>query len=460
MLGDALAIVFAFTFAYYIRTHLDQRPYYFTAEPENFILTNLLLIPVWLIILATLGLYKKSIFLGPRPSEAGRLLLASCLGAMTIITYDFFGQNNLFPVRTVALWATALCFVSLFIIRTLLRTVRRQLLRTDHAVLRAIVIGNSKNTEYLLEQMAANPEAGFRLSAVVAGNSFVPEEFRKKQHSSLKDALEHTRPDVIFQTDEENTEYVYKTAIDRHLLYYFVPSEAALSTQFGSLELIGDTPAILVKVTPLIGGAKFLKRLSDLVLGLICTLIALIPMIVIWIISKLSDPKHSPIYKDERLSRFNNHVFIYKFRSMKPEYSGLTPEEAFEKMGKPELIDKYRKNGDYLKNDPRVTKLGHFLRRTSLDELPQLFNVLKGDISLVGPRALVPGELRNYGDRSLLLSVKSGLTGLAQVSGRRDISFDERRALDIYYIQNWSLRLDLTILFRTFGAVLLRKGAK
>ena len=138
----------------------------------------------------------------------------------------------------------------------------------------------------------------------------------------------------------------------------------------------------------------------------------------------------------------------------------MSPEEAFTKMGKPNLIKKYRAGGDMIKNDPRITKVGHFLRSTSLDELPQLFNVLKGDISLVGPRALVPGELHHYGDRSLLLSVKSGLTGLAQVSGRRDISFEERRALDLYYIQNWSLGLDFRIMFRTIGAVIFRKGAK
>ena len=145
---------------------------------------------------------------------------------------------------------------------------------------------------------------------------------------------------------------------------------------------------------------------------------------------------------------------------MKSEFSGMTPEEAFTKMGKPELIKKYRDDGDYLKNDPRVTKFGHFIRKTSIDELPQLFNILKGDISLIGPRALLPGELRDYGDRSLILSVKSGLTGLAQVSGRRDIPFEERRALDIYYVKNWSLMLDLQIFFRTIAAVLKRDGAK
>ena len=138
----------------------------------------------------------------------------------------------------------------------------------------------------------------------------------------------------------------------------------------------------------------------------------------------------------------------------------MTAEEAFIKMGKPELIKKYRRDGDYMKNDPRITRLGHFIRRTSLDELPQLFNILKGDISLIGPRALLPGELRDYGDRSLLLTVKSGLTGFAQVSGRRNISFEERRALDIYYVKNWSLMLDLSIFFKTIAAVFRGEGAK
>ena len=460
MLGDYIAIVFSFAFAYYLRTHIDSRPYYFDSAIWDFALTIILLAPVWLIILASLGLYKKSVFLGSHLAEAARLFVASCLGAMAIITYDFFYQHDLFPVRLVAIWATLLCFASLIILRSILRFIRRRFIRADRGTLRAIVIGDDKNTEYLLDQIASNPDAGYRLSGVVAGNSHIPEEFRSKKFSSLSAALAHTRPDVIFQTDENQTEYVYKQALDRHLLYYFIPSEVALSTQFGQLELIGDTPAILVKVTPLIGGAKVLKRLTDIILGLFITIIALIPMCIIWLISKLSDIKHSPLYKDERLSLYNKHIYIYKFRSMYPEYSGISPEEAFTKMGRPELIEKYRKNGDYLKNDPRITKLGKFLRSTSLDELPQLFNVLKGDISLVGPRALVPGELRDYGDRSLLLSVKSGLTGLAQVSGRRDISFNERRALDIYYIQNWSFLMDIQILLRTVAVVLLRRGAK
>ena len=216
----------------------------------------------------------------------------------------------------------------------------------------------------------------------------------------------------------------------------------------------------MVIATPLSGGYALIKRIFDILFSLLGLVITLIPMTIIWIVLKVTDFKHSPIYVDERLTQYNRRFKCYKFRSMKPEYSGMPAEKAFRLMGKSELIKKYRRDGDYLKDDPRITKVGKFLRRTSLDELPQLFNILKGDISLIGPRALLPGELRDYGDRSLILTVKSGLTGFAQVSGRRDISFEERRALDIYYVRNWSLMLDLSIFFKTIAVVLKGEGAK
>ena len=125
-------------------------------------------------------------------------------------------------------------------------------------------------------------------------------------------------------------------------------------------------------------------------------------------------------------------------------------------MGKPELIKHYRTNGDFLEHDPRVTKIGHFLRKYSLDELPQLFNVLRGDISLVGPRALIPEELNSYSNKHTILNVKSGITGLAQISGRRDLPWEQRRKLDVYYVQHWTYLMDLRILFQ----VLTGRGAK
>ena len=462
ILGDACAILLSFLVAYFVRTHLDQRPFYFEAAPWQFVFSILWLLPIYIIILAAFGLYRKTIFLSRnRWSEIGRLFLASIVGVMAIITYDFFAEVDLFPVRIMALYAIASCFFFLFLFRQTIRIVRGAALkRNRRATLKTIIIGNSQNTEYLADYISAYPESGFRLSGVVAGAKYIPKDLRRRQYSSLKEALKRTKPDVIFQTDDKRTEYVYRQAVNRHLLYYYVPSSVALTSQMGDLELVGNTPAILVKVTPLVGGARIFKRACDIILGSIALIIAAIPMGIIYLLEKLSDPKSSAVYSEVRLSRYNEHFKIYKFRSMKPEYCGLSPEEAFTKMGKPHLIKKYRDNGDMIKNDPRITKLGKFLRSTSLDELPQLINVIRGDISLVGPRALVPGELKHYGDRSLLLSVKSGLTGLAQVSGRRDISFEERRALDIYYIQNWSPWLDLRIIFRTIGAVIFRRGAK
>ena len=461
IIGDAVALILSYAAAYAIRVHVDPRPAPFESQLLEFTKSIVFLVPILLIILAVLGLYRRSIFLGKaRLKELGRLCLAAVLSVSVLIVYDFFTYENVFPVRMVALSSMGLSLVFLVLERALVRFIMHQIFRNDYGVKRVVIIGNSKNTEYLANYITATPESGYRLVGVVANRRFIPKDLKTHQYSSLKDALRKAKADVIFQTDEKSTEYVYKQAVFHHILYYFVPSETALSSHFGEMELVGNTPAVLVMATPLAGGYAILKRAFDILFSLVAIIIALIPMGITWLVLKFSDLKNSPIYKDERLTQYNRRFKCYKFRSMKAEYSGMTAEAAFIKMGKPELIKKYRANGDYLKNDPRITKVGRFIRRTSIDELPQLFNILKGDISLIGPRALLPGELRDYGDRSLILTVKSGLTGFAQVSGRRDISFEERRALDIYYVRNWSLMLDVSIFFRTIMTVLKRDGAK
>ena len=461
ILGDGLMLILSFAAAYAIRVHVDPRPYEFESQLLEFTLEVMWVVPILIVILAALGLYKKSVFLGrSRVSEIGRVFLASVLSVAGLIVYDYFTGKSMLPVRVIAVMSVATTFVFLMVERTLVRLVARQVFRKNYGTKRVIIIGNQRNTEYLADYIASTPESGYRLAGIVANRRYIPRDLRVKQYSSLKEALKKAKADVIFQTDEKATEYVFKQATNRHMLYYFVPSETALSSHFGELELVGNTPAVLVKLTPLSGGAAVVKRAFDIVFSFIAIVIAAIPMMLTWLILKLSCIKAPAIYAAERLTQYNRRFKCYKFRSMKPEYSGMTPEQAFIKMGKPELIKKYRKNGDYLKNDPRITKFGRFIRRTSIDELPQLFNILKGDISLIGPRALLPGELRDYGDRSLLLTVKSGLTGFAQVSGRRDISFAERRALDIYYVMNWSLMLDAQIFFKTIAAVLRRDGAK
>ena len=465
IIGDAAALIASFAVAYFIRAYvISQNQYFvnFNSDLSEFVFSIIFLIPALLIILAALGLYKKRVFMGrSRLPELGRILLASVLSVAALITYGFFAETNLFSVRTIAIFSVGFSFLFLLIERSLIRLIAHQIFRKDYGTRRVIIVGNNSNTEYLASYIASYPEkCGYHLAGIVANRKYIPKDLKTHQYSSLKEALKKSRADVVFQTDEKATEYVYKQAISKHLLYYFVPSETALSSHFGDIELIGNTPAVMVKLTPLYGGAAVIKRTFDICFSFIAIIIAAIPMLLTWIAIKLSDIKHSPIYADERLTRYNRKFKCYKFRSMKSEYSGMPAEAAFIKMGKPELIKAYRKNGDFMKNDPRITKIGKFIRATSLDELPQLFNILKGDISLIGPRALLPGELRNYGDRSLILSVKSGLTGFAQVSGRRDIPFEERRMLDIYYVKNWSLWLDLQIFFKTILVVIRGDGAK
>ena len=461
--GDALAIIFSFSFAYYFRTHIDPRPYFFDSEPADFILTNLVLLPVWLVILISLGLYSKRI-LGRPFMLAFRLLVASILGVMAIITYDFFASNttiatsSLFPVRGIAILTALFCFSTLVVERGIISLVHRFFLRRNVGLVRTIIVGDSSNTTQLL--MGISPETGFKVVGVVSSDKYIPAEWKKRKYGSIEDAIKRLKPDAIIHTDDRDIEGVNKLAIGCHALYYYSPAESSIITLSGNVEFIAATPIILVRTTPLSGGARIFKRTIDIIAGLILTTLSLPFIIVVFVIQKILDPKSPAFYKDRRLTRYDREFNLYKFRSMKPEYCGLTAEEAFAKMGKEELSKKYRKQGDFIKHDPRYTRFGDFIRRTSLDELPQFFNVLKGDISIIGPRALQPFELKDYGDRALILSVKSGITGLAQVSGRRDISFNERRVLDVYYVQNWSPTLDLQIFFRTVAAVLKRDGAK
>lgn len=463
LIGDALAVVLSFGFAYYFRVNIDSRPIYFEAsELSNFLLSGILLLPVWLIVLSSMGLYSKDV-IKRRFLQAWRLLLASVVSIMVIITYDFFrtsltNRPTLFPAVMIAVYAALFCFIALVVERSVITMISRAVHRRNMDLIRTVIVGDSDNTTQLLQGIS--PDTGFKVVGVVASDKYIPEEWRKRKYESFEKALKNLRPDAVIHAGSEHIEEYNKMAIDHHALYYYSPAESSIITLSGNVEFIAATPIILVRATPLSGGARIYKRFMDLFAGLILTIVAAPIMLVIWIAQKIAEPHSPAIYKDTRLTRFNEEFSLYKFRSIKQEFSGLTPEEAFEKMGKPELAERYRKQGDYIKNDPRYTKLGLFLRKTSLDELPQFFNVLKGDISLIGPRALQPAELRDYGDRGLLLSVKSGLTGLAQVSGRRNISFNERRALDIYYVQNWTPTLDMQIFFRTIASVLGHEGAK
>lgn len=460
LIGDLLAITASFAIAYYYRTHYDPRPYLLGSDTLEFVVTMASLLPIWVILLFVSGVYDRAVY-PYRPKLYWRLLVVSAVGTMSLITFSYFASTSIFPTRLIALYALVICLVLLILVREIIQLARRIILRKGIGVLNTVVIGNDNSTASIVEQFKDDLESGYRVVGIVAANEFIPEFARSLQYASLADVLASGKKiDVVIQTDETRTDKVYFDTVDHHLSYMFVPSQKTLLSRMGEMHIIGTEPVINVRTTPLIGWARVVKRVCDVIAGIVLLIIASPFMAVIAVLIKLSEPKAKVIYKVGRLSRFGKEVRIFKFRTMKHEYNNMSPEEAFAKMGKPELAEAYRANGDQLESDPRISRLGRFLRATSLDELPQFVNVVKGDISLVGPRSLVPEELSRYHNKNLILSVKSGLTGLAQVSGRRNISFEERRSLDIYYIQNWSLALDIQIILKTIVTVLLRRGAR
>ena len=196
----------------------------------------------------------------------------------------------------------------------------------------------------------------------------------------------------------------------------------------------------------------FVKRVFDIVWSLI-GLIVLSPVFIILSILVKTTSEGPVFFAHKRVGKGGKTIKIYKFRSM------VTNAEELIKQFTPEQKAEYEKNFK-LENDPRITKVGNFMRKTSLDELPQLINILKGDISIVGPRPVMDVETKIYGNyRNMLLSVKPGLTGFWAANGRSHTTYTRRRAMEIYYVKNRSVLLDLKIIFKTFLSVFKREGA-
>lgn len=198
-----------------------------------------------------------------------------------------------------------------------------------------------------------------------------------------------------------------------------------------------------------------MKRLFDIILTWIA-LIVLSPVFLIIAILIKVDSKGKVFYKHKRIGKNGEYIYLYKFRSM---YSDS--KERLEKLLEDPEIRKEWEENFKLENDPRITRVGKLLRKTSLDELPQLINILSGDMSIVGPRPIIDGEIEKYGkNKAKFLSVTPGLTGWWACNGRSATTYKERMKLELYYVDNRSLRLDFKVIVKTFISVLKRDGAK
>lgn len=234
-----------------------------------------------------------------------------------------------------------------------------------------------------------------------------------------------------------------------HIHYYFIPEVLRLQSVNVEMEMIDSIPLISLKQTRLEGWGHVYKRVLDFVFSLIFIQILIPLWIVVSVLIKLDSPG-AIIYKSRR--RYKDKIFnIYKFRSMVADADAK----------KLALLKHNERSGPLfkIKDDPRVTRLGQFLRKTSLDELPQLFNVLIGNMSLVGPRPHLPEEVDQYKSHHFgVFAIKPGVTGLAQISGRSNLDFEDEVKLDFYYIENWSMWLDLKIILKSIAIVFKADG--
>lgn len=461
VVGDFLALIAAFVGAYILRVSLSDDPFPNQITSDTYLGIFLAVLPFWILIFALLGLYNSSIY-EKRFSEVARLAVGSFIGFLFVLFWDFVRVDPIFPAKLVPVYGLVLAFLFLLLFRTIARGIRTMLFRYSIGITHILIVGNTDIAAELSESLQQTKKTGYRVLGIVGDKRRqLPADF-----TSFTEALEavkglpfHGIVQTELYADELKNREILDYAQTRHISYRFVPGNSELFVGNIDVELFrSSVPVITVHQTALLGWGRVVKRLFDLLVGSLLLILASPIMLVIAIVNKLTVGK--VFFRQPRLTRFDNEFQLFKFQSQYPKYDGTTPEEAFAMMGRPELSKIYRENGDYLPKDPRNTPIGRFLRAASLDEIPQLLNVIKGDISLVGPRALIPQELDTYAKKHTILSVKSGLTGLAQVSGRRHISFEERRKLDLYYVQNWSFWLDIVILFKTVRVVLDRTGAK
>lgn len=471
IVGDFFAILSAFVIAYILRVTIDTRPLVAEITSEQYLRIFLILLPFWLIAFASLNLYRKEVYEYRLP-ETWRLLIGSFIGILLLLGYEFVSQETVFPARLVALYGFIGSFILLLVSRTILRRLRRVLYKYGVGVQNVMIIGSTNATSRLANFLHNPKTSGYFVKAIVGRKEMLPEDFGGEHYSNLKEALENAEKlgiNTIVQTefyeDRARNTKVLHFAQENHLAYRFIPTQSEFFTGNHSVELFHGFPVIAVHQTRMLGWQKVLKRAFDVGVSLLTLPFLLVFYIVFGIIIKITDPSGPIFYRPIRVTRFGYQFKTYKFRTMYWKYStkgkGKTDEQILREMGHEDLAELVAKGDVQIANDPRVMPIGKFLRATSLDEFPQFLNALRGHMSIVGPRAITPRDMKLYKEKgSLLLHVKTGITGLAQVSGRSNLSYEERTRLNLYYVQNWSFMLDIRIILRTILVVLRGQDSK
>lgn len=449
---DFFLLLLAAISAYKIRfseSWINIRPIIFDLPFNDYLQTATLISLLWIFIFIIAGLYQVKSS-GQLAQELRKVFLASSTGLALIAILIFF-QRDLFDSRFIVLVAYVLAILYVGIGRSFIRWLQRKLVRRGIGLRKIILVGNSKTTDHFVTEFSANKKFGFEVVKRFR-------DFSLESVKELNEIINNQEIDEIIQADpnlsKAETMRLYDFATDNHIIYKYVADLLEVKVLRSEVAEVMGVPIVEVKRTTLEGWGKIWKRAFDILASSILILI-FSPIILLTMLAIFLDSK-GPIFfykRDDgslltRIGEGGKPFKYFKFRSMIPNSDSMRYKE---------LADRnVRGDGPMvkIKDDPRVTRIGKFIRRWSIDELPELFLVFIGRMSLVGPRPHLPEEVAKYENyHRKTLSVKPGITGLAQVSGRSDLSFEEEVKLDVYYIENWSLLLDISILFKTPLAV-------
>ncbi len=450
---DYLTLLLAGIAAYSLRfaaVFTAFRPVTFELTFSEFLALVLPIAAIYVIVFSLSGLYA----IRPRsiPSESVRVVVASSASIAVVLAIAFFSRE-LFDSRFIVLAGWLFSVVFLLIERLAVRIIQRTLRKFGFGVQYVAVIGKTKDAHELVAYFKENPTLGYVTSYHTA-------HFSGETAERLKRLKNENRLDLILlaNTDAERSEITaIKTFSDvEHASFLYTADLFPGSTLRPIVFTFGGKPVIEVPKTPLDGWGAIYKRSFDIIISLVLIIVSLPLQFLIALAIFIENP--GPIFFTIKRVGMRGQPFPFmKFRSMVKEAHKLRFDPAF--------IKKYGNEREgtplfKLADDPRVTRVGRFIRKWSLDEIPQFYAVLAGSMSLVGPRPHLPEEVARYQpNERRVLTIKPGITGLSQISGRANLDFEDEVRLDMYYIENWSPFLDLIILIKTPVAVIFRKGA-
>lgn len=454
---DAVMLFLAAITAYWIRNIpqiLAVKPKLYTFALEDYIVVVLLVLPLFLFVFALEGLYNIRVTRRFWQEVFG-VWKAVSIGLVIIIVVIFL-KREWFSSRFIILAAWGFAAFYIPIARYMIHRVQKWLLvKRGIGVHRVLLINGGKKTRFFQKILKTKKQLGYRVVETITDiNLHVIKDIKRKKGIDEIILCDPTVP------DDQQEKLVDYCSI-HNLAYSYVPT--SLQSARMSLRMLGGEPLFEIAHTPLDGWGKILKRVFDVVVGTILTIL-LSPIMLVTAILIRIESRGPIIYKNERIGSNGKTFFLYKFRYMKWE---LSTDKANPNWRKAREFEKQliaeasvRKGPLYkIKDDPRKTRVGRIIEKYSLDEFPQLFNVLRGEMSLVGPRPHQEREVNKYREyHRRLLTIKPGITGMAQVSGRSDLDFEDEYKLDVIYIEEWSLWLDMMIILKTLPALLRRRG--